>query len=106
MCETVPGLFEQALAQPDPAEFVYKTAKHHQEIADAGNLDAFKAKIEKETRIKAEAEFKAKAEADAQARQRERDALPGSLSNVTGVGGANARPVWGGPTPLDSILKS
>ena len=100
LCQNTPGLFQQALAQPDPAEFVYKTAKTHQELADAGSIDELRARLEKEARIKVEAEFREKEEN----RKKEQAAIPSSLSNVTSVG--TNRPVWGGPTSLDNILKS
>ena len=100
LCQLTPGLFQQALVQPDPAEFVYKTAKTHQELADAGSIDELRARLEKEARIKVEAEYKEKEEQ----RKKEQAALPSSLSNVTSVG--TNRPVWGGPTSLDNILKN
>ncbi len=98
-----PGLWQQCLASVDPAEYAYGLAKNHQELQQVGNLDALKAKIEKETearvRVKIEAEIKAKDEA----LQKERAALPGSLSDARSSG-VN-RPVWGGPPPLDAVLK-
>lgn len=106
LMKETPALRQQMMASPDPATFAYKTSKAHMELREAGNLDELRAKIEKETRIKVEAEMKDKAEKDAAARAREKAALPGSLSNVTGVGGVGAKPIWAGPTPLDSILKS
>lgn len=97
-----PAVGAQLIQAPDPAEFAYKLAKNQQELQQVGNLDALREKIEKETRIKLEAEFKQREEA----KQTERAALPGSLSNVTGVGGNSGKPVWGGPPSLDNILKS
>lgn len=104
MCHTVPGLFQQMLQQPDPAEFAYKTAKTHEELESAGSIDELRAKIETDTRAKVEAEIRAKIKAEEEARQAAAAALPGSLSKVTGAG-APSRVSWSGPTSLDSILK-
>lgn len=94
-----PGIGEQMLASADPAEFAYRTGKNHKELREAGSLDALKARIEKEARIKIEAEFKEQAEK----RAAERAALPPSLSDARGT--LVNKPVWNGPTPLDDILK-
>ena len=99
-----PALFQQAIASPDPAEFAYRVAKNHHELVEAGSIDAVRAQVEKETRLKVEAEMREKFKQEQEAKQKEREALPGSLSNVTGVG--NVSKVWGGPTPLDQILKT
>jgi len=94
-----PGLHQQWLNSPDPAEFAYQLGKNHLELQQVGSMDAMRAQIEKETRLKVEAEFKAKAEAEA----KQRAAIPGSLSQARGVGGSNT-PVWDGPPSLDSVL--
>lgn len=94
-----PGLQQQFVASPDPAEFVYKVAKNRIELREVGNIDQLMQKKEKEIRLKIEAEYKAKAEADAKLRQE----IPGSLSEVAGTPGQN-KPVWNGPTPLAGIL--
>lgn len=100
-----PGLAQQWLASPDPAEFAYVTAKNHMLLKQAGSLDALTAKVRAETeaavRTKVEAEFKAKAEA----LEKERAALPPSLSDTRGGAGGGGKPVWNGPTPLADILK-
>ena len=100
---STPGLFERAVAAPDPAEFAYQTAKRHKDIQEAGGVDELLAKREKETRIKVEAEMKEKFKKEQEERGKEQAAIPGSLSNVTGTG--NTRPVWSGPTSLENILK-
>lgn len=97
------ALASQWLAAPDPAEYAYSFGKNHQELQQVGNLDALRAKIEKETeakvRVKMEAELKERSEALA----KEREALPGSLSDARSSGGL--RPAWGGIPTLDDILK-
>lgn len=98
-----PGLVEQMLGAPDPAEFAYRVGKNHQDLQAAGSIDGLKAQIQAETearvRAQVEAELKAKYEAAAQ----QRAALPRSLSDVQG-GATPQRPVWNGPTPLDKVL--
>lgn len=96
--QNTPGIWQQALNSPDPAEFAYKTGKNYKDLQDAGNIDTLKARIEKEMRIKIESELKTKDEEKA----KERAALPGSLSDVTGS--RQHRVAWDGPATLDSIL--
>lgn len=96
--EQTPGLWQQALASPDPAEFVYKTGKNYKDLQSAGNLESLKAKMEKEIRIKVEEEYKAKLEAE----QKERASIPSSLSDARGT--TQNKVVWDGPTPLGNIL--
>ena len=98
--EKTPGLGQQWMGSPDPAEFAYQSGKTMKELSEAGDINALRAKIAKEERTKLEAEFKAKTEKEAA----ERAALPGSLSGVSAV--PQKRQVWGGPTPLDSILSN
>lgn len=97
--EKTPGLIGQMIAAADPAEFAYGLGKSHMELQQAGSIEGLRAQIEKETRLKVEAEMKEKAEKLAQ----ERAALPPSLSEARSTG-VN-RPVWGGPPPLDDVLK-
>lgn len=96
--QQTPGLAQQWLASPDPAEFAYKLGKNHKELQEAGNLDALRAKMEKEIRLKVENEMKANAEKLAA----ERAAIPPSLSDARGT--TSHRPVWNGPPPLEDIL--
>ena len=99
-------LYHQMLQAQDPAEFAYSMGKNQRELADVGNLDALKKRVEGETRVKVEAEIREKMKKEDEARKATVAALPGSLSNVTGASsGASARPSWSGPTPLDNILK-
>ena len=103
LVQDTPGLVQQWLASPDPAEFAYKIGKNHKELQEVGGIEELRAKIERDTesrvRAKIEAELKAKAEALA----KERAAIPPSLSEARSAAAPN-RPVWSGPTPLDSIL--
>lgn len=104
LVRTTPGLREQWLSAPDPAEFAYRLGANHKRLQDAGNIDNLLAsereRIEAETRVKIEAEYKARAEAEA----KERAALPGSLSDVRGTSRQNA--TFTGPTSLDDVLGS
>jgi hypothetical protein len=95
-----PGIHQQFINAPDPAEFAYRLGKHTKEVRDAGSIDDLRAKIEKETRAKVEAEFKQKQEE----LEKKREAIPPSLSDVRG-GGAKAAVAWAGPPSLDDILK-
>ena len=97
--QNTPGLREHWMQAPDPAEFAYRTGKNYMELQQAGNIDALRAKIESEVRMKLEAEMKAKDEA----RKAELAAIPPSLSNAQSAPGNKA--VWGGPPSLDNILK-
>ena len=98
-----PGLVQQWLSAPDPAEFAYNLGKNHLELQQAGGIPELRAKIKKETEIevrtKIEAELKDKAEALA----KERAALPSSLSDARSTG-VN-KPVWGGIPSMEEILK-
>ena len=105
MVKANPVIYQQMLNQLDPAEFAYQTAKQHKEMSEIGNIDEYRKKIEAETRARVEKEMREKMDAEARARAAEAARLPGSLTNVPGTAPAS-RPVWGGPTPLDSILKT
>lgn len=98
-----PMLTTQMIKSRNPAEFAYQTAKSHKELQDAGNIEAIKEKIEKETRVKVEAEVRAKIKAEEDARKAAIADLPPSLTNVHGTNPAT-RPVWGGPPSIESIL--
>lgn len=96
---TTPGLYQQWLQSPDPGEFAYNTAKIHMDLQEVGDPAKLREKIAKEERVKLEAELKDK---EKKLRE-EREALPGTLSDVRGK--AQQKTVWGGPTPLDDVLK-
>ena len=93
-----PNLAHQMLQNQDPASFVYKIAKNHSDLQQAGSLDGLRAKIEAETRIRIETEFKMKEEAKAA----ELANIPQSLTGVRSTG-VN-KPVWSGPPSMDDIL--
>lgn len=99
VAKTTPGLVAQAFAAPHPAEFAYRVGKNYKEIQAAGSIDAMREKIEKETRLKLEQEYKEKEER----LLKERASIPGSLTDARGS--VTTRPVWTGPTPMDTILK-
>mgnify|MGYP001598813420 CR=1 FL=1 len=94
-----PGLYPQFAQAPDPGEFVYKTAKFHKDLQQAGNMGNLRAQIESEVRVKVETELKEK-EAKL---KRERDALPGTLSDARGT--KQQAVAWGGPPSLEDVLK-
>lgn len=97
--QATPGLQHQWLNAADPAEFAYRTGKNYKQLHEAGNIDTMRANIEKEIRLKVEAEFTEKQKKS----EAERAAIPGSLSDARGT--SSPKVVWGGPPPLDDILK-
>lgn len=98
MVQENPALVHQMIAQVDPAEFVYKTAKTHQKLQQVGDIDGFEAKIRADERAKVEASFNAKIEAEIQKRLN----VPKSLSDARSTGG-NAQVVIN--ESLEDILK-
>jgi len=98
--QEIPGLAQQFMASRNPADFAYKTAKSRIELREAGSVEQIIAKREIELRAKWEAELAEKQKAE----ELKRNSLPSSLSEVPGTTGAQGRPVWGGPTPLGSIV--
>lgn len=103
LAQQTPGLVQQWLASPDPAEFAYKMGKNHKDLQDVGGMEQMRAKIERETTARVRAEVEAELKAKAEALAKDRAAIPPSLSDARAVGAAH-KPVWSGPTPLDSIL--
>ncbi len=99
MVQNTPGLYQSWLQSPDPGEFAYQAAKNHIDLQEAGNLDSLRSKMEKEIRVRVESELKEKQDKA----QKEREALPGTLSDARGT--TQQKVVFGGPTPLDDILK-
>lgn len=103
LAQTTPGLAQQMLAAPDPAEFAYRAAANHKMLQDAGSIEQLLAKA----RAEAAAEARTKLEAELKEREermrKEREALPASLSHARGT--TQSRPVWSGPTAMDDILK-
>ena len=101
--QQTPGLHQQWLAAPDPAEFAYSIGKNHMELQAAGSMDELRAKIERETTARVRAELEAELKAKADALAKDRAALPPSLSDARSTG-VN-KPVWGGVPSMDEILK-
>ena len=99
LVKETPGLYQQWMAAPDPAEFAYGIGKNHMELQEAGTIEGLRDKIKKETRIELEAELKEKAEALA----KERAALPPSLSEARSVG--QNKVTWAGVPSMEEILK-
>jgi len=100
---TTPGLAQQMLVSPNPAEFTYRTAANHKALQEAGGLDAMREKIKKETELEVRARLEEELKAKAETLAKERAALPGSLTETPSKG-VN-RPVYSGPTSMDDILK-
>lgn len=98
-----PGVYQQWMQSPDPAEFAYRMGKNHQELQQAGSIDGLRAQITKETEVRVRAQIEAELKVKAEAAAKERAALPSSLSDARGT--TVNRPVWNGPTPLEDILK-
>lgn len=103
LAQNTPGLAQQTVMAPDPAEFAYRTAKNHMEMQEAGGIEGLRKKIEAETTARVRAEVEAELKAKAEEAEKLRSNLPGTLSGVRGVT-AN-KPVWSGPPALDDILK-
>ena len=100
--QQTPGLHQQWLAAPDPAEFAYNIGKNHLELQAAGSMEEMRAKIERETTARVRAEIEAELKAKADALAKDRAALPPSLSDARSTG-VN-KPVWGGIPSMDEIL--
>lgn len=100
LAQSTPGVMQQWLQSPDPAEFAYRAGKMHRELREVGSLEGLRAKMEKELRLKIETEFKEKEEAA----RKERAAIPPTLSDVRGASQQH-RPQFAGPTPMSDILK-
>lgn len=98
-----PGVYQQWMQSPDPAEFAYRMGKNHQELQQAGSIDGLRAQIAKETEVRVRAQIEAELKVKAEAAAKERAALPSSLSDARGT--TVNRPVWSGPTSLEEILK-
>jgi hypothetical protein len=103
MVQEAPHLAEQAFSSPDPAEFAYKTAKMQKDLQDAGGIDELRSKVEAELKARIRSELEAEMKKREDEIKAQKEALPGSLTDVPSKG--SNRPVWGGPTPLDDILK-
>lgn len=99
-----PWLAEKVAEAPNPSEVAYRIGKNRMELEQAGNLDGFRKKIEQETEARVRKQFEEQAAAKEAERRKLADSLPRSLSDVRGSP-PTSTPVWGGPTPLDSVIK-
>ncbi len=96
MAQVNPMLEQMMLQQPDPAEWAYRTAKTHMEVAQYGGLDAaVEARVQ--AALAAEME-KLKAQAAA------KPAVPPSLATERSVAQRTNSVPWAGPPSLESIL--
>jgi hypothetical protein len=77
----------------------HQLGKRQKELKSIGNLEEYRANIERETRAKLEAEYKAKEEE----RRKLAADLPTSLSDVRGSNPSN-RVVFAGPPSFEDIL--
>ncbi len=99
-----PALSAEALAQVDPYEFIYRTAKNHSDMSqltEAGGVDAFKSNLEKEIRAKIAAETLDKANQAVE--DKITASIPGSLSNKRAAGG-NKAVLQTEDTPLSKLF--
>ena len=99
LVQTTPGLAQQWVAAPDPADFAYRVAKQHIELEQFGSIEDWKASETARIRAEVEAQVASKAK-EQQARVA---AIPPSLSAAKGAGAKN-QPAFSGPPSLDSIL--
>lgn len=103
LLKSTPGLYQDWIAAPDMAEFAYVVSKQRMELREAGDLQDYRKKIEKETAIQVRKEIEAEIAKKDSEKQKLAESLPRTLSDVRGI--SQQTPVWGGPTPLSSILK-
>ena len=95
MAQVNPMLEQMMLQQPDPAEWAYRTAKTHLEVAQYGGLEAAV-----EARVKAALEEEmAKLKAQAA-----KPAVPPSIASERNVASRTNPVPWAGPPSLESIL--
>jgi hypothetical protein len=74
------------------------------DLEAAGNLDGYRQKIEEEVTARVRKEIEAQQASKEAERAKLAAALPRSLSDVRGSA-PSGTPVWGGPTPLDAVIK-
>lgn len=93
-----PALIDQMWADPDPAEYAYKTGKQFTQLNQfGGDLDSMRAQMRAEVRKELEAELKGKSDTLA--------SVPESLTSETSASAPREK-VSEGPTPLENILPS
>ena len=97
-----PALIQKLLQQPDPAEWLYQAEKHAQGVASIGNVDDYRANLEKELRAKWEAELAAR---EAEEPAEPVASPPKTLAKARTTASRSTGPKFAGPTPIDEILK-
>jgi len=100
MVQENPALYQQMLAQANPADFAYRTATNQQKLQEMGDPTAYEQKLREKITAEIEAKYATKGAAEHQKRAE----LPGTLATVSGAGGATAQ-TWSGPTSLDDLLR-
>ena len=103
LVQQTPGLMQQCVGDPNPAEFAYRLAKNHIELKQVGSMEEMRAKIERETETRVRAAVEHEFAAKQAALDKARASLPGSLSDARSTG--INRPVWNGPESMEDILK-
>ena len=99
-----PALNAEALAQVDPYEYIYRTAKNHTDMAqlnEAGGVEGYRENLEKELRAKWDAEQTEKTKEAVE--QKITESIPGSLSTQRAAGSNQTR-VFEGDKPLNKIV--
>lgn len=102
IAQDTPLLLDRAMQHPNPAQFVYETAKKHQEIQELGGIENFKSETEKRVRAELEAEIRAKvtAELTEQAKKQAIKPGPANAGGKTPVGNAATN------EPMEGLFKS
>jgi hypothetical protein len=94
-------LIAQEAQHPDPARYVYETARQYSQIRGVKSVDDLRSKIEAEVRAKVEAEYAQRnSQSPAAATQKP---IPQSLAGVR-ANGASKPQAWSGPRSLEDIL--
>lgn len=96
--KSTPGVHQECMSSPDPAEYAYNLGKNSLMLRNAKDMPTLLEEARAQGRMDAEADFKAQAEK----RQTKLDDLPGSLTDTRSTG--NTRTVWSGPPSMDDIL--
>lgn len=96
--EQNPALADQAVTQPDPGEWIYRTGKQFSQLdAAGGDIDSLREQIRNEERAKLMKELKDKADNAPQ--------VPEAITDETNAAAPREK-VEGGPTPLENIFSN
>ena len=87
-----PSIAQQAQADIDPWGFAYRQFNNQRQLAEIGDVEAYKQKMRDEIM------------AELQAQQPAQPVIPPSLSNQRSVG-SRTGPAWSGPPALSDLLK-